>query len=162
LSFKTHIETTSKKISKSIYCISRAKNLLSNKSLKSLYFALVHPHLLYCINIYSCAAPSNLKRLIILQKKAIRLINRAPALAHTQELFFNSNILPLEKLIQQAKLNFMHSIEYGYGPPTFLNLWQKNYERNPNSQNLRNANDYYLPAIRVDSFKKNPLVQPPF
>ena len=69
LSFKTHIETTSKKISKSIYCISRAKNLLSNKSLKSLYFALVHPHLLYCINIYSCAAPLNLKRLVILQKK---------------------------------------------------------------------------------------------
>jgi len=162
LSFKTHIETTSKKISKSIYCISRAKNLLSNKSLKSLYFALVHPHLLYCINIYSCAAPSSLKRLIILQKKAIRLINRAPALAHTQELFFNSNILPLEKLIQQAKLNFMHSIEYGYGPPTFLNLWQKNYERNPNSQNLRNANDYYLPAIRVDSFKKIPLYSLPF
>ena len=121
LSFKTHIESTAKKLSKSIYCISRAKNLLSNKSLKSLKFALIHPHLLNYINIYSCAAPFNLKRLITLQKKqSDSLIEREPALAHTQELFTSSLILPLEKLMQQAKLNFMYSMEYGYGPPTFF------------------------------------------
>ena len=39
------------KLSKSIFCIKRAANKLSLKSLRSLYFALVHPHLLYCNNI---------------------------------------------------------------------------------------------------------------
>ena len=154
LNFKSHIELICNKINKinkSIYCINRAKNLLSKKALKSLYFALVHPHLLYCINIYTCTAKSNLKRLITLQKKAIRTINHAPSNAHTLPLFTNAKILPLEKLMLQSKLTFMHSIEYGYGLPTFMNCWIKNGIRNQNL-NLRNADDYYIPNPRVDSF----------
>ncbi len=46
---------------------------ISVEILKSLYFALVHPHLLYCISVYSCTSTSVLKRLTILQKKAIRI-----------------------------------------------------------------------------------------
>jgi hypothetical protein len=156
LSFKTHIEIISSKINRSLYCINRAKNFLSLKSLKSLYFALIHPHLLYCINIFSIASPSNLKRLTILQKKAIRSINKAPFLAHTKPLFTLSKILPLEQLIVQAKLQFMHSIEYGYGQQSFFLLWQKNFQRNPTA-NLRNADDFYIPTARVDSFKRIPI-----
>jgi len=159
LNFKSHIELICNKINKinkSIYCINRAKNFLSKKALKSLYFALVHPHLLYCINIYTCTAKSNLKRLITLQKKAIRTINHAPYNAHTLPLFTNAKILPLEKLMLQSKLTFMHSIEYGYGLPTFMNCWIKNGISNQNL-NLRNADDYYIPNPRVDSFKNIPL-----
>jgi len=160
LSFKNHIEIIGNKISKSLYCINRAKNFLSKTALKSLYFALIHPHLLYCINIYSIASSSLTKRLSLLQKRAIRIIHKTSYLAHTQELFIHSKILPLEKLIIQSKLMFMHSIEYGYGPPSFMNIWQKNFERNPN-MNLRNANDYHLTMARTESFKKIPLYSLP-
>jgi len=156
LNFKSHIDLICNKINKSIYCINRAKNFLSKKALKSLYFALVHPHLLYCINIYTCTAKSNLKRLISLQKKAIRTINHAPFNAHTLPLFTNAKILPLEKLMLQSKLTFIHSVEYGYGLPTFMNCWIKNGIRNQNL-NLRNADDYYILNPRVDSFKNIPL-----
>jgi hypothetical protein len=156
LSFKPHIEIICSKINKLIYCINRAENVLNVKSLKSLYFALIHPHLLYCINIYSITSPSNLKRLFTLQKRAIRLINKAPFLAHTSDLFKTSKILPLEKMIEQGKLHFMHSIEYGYCPQSFSNLWIKNFEWTPNA-NLRNANDFYIPTARVDSFKRIPI-----
>jgi hypothetical protein len=50
----------------------------------------------------------------------------------------------------------MHTIEFGYGLQFFMNIWQKNVERNPNF-NLRNANDFYIPIPRVDSFKYTPL-----
>ena len=160
LSFKPHIDITCNKISKSLYCINRAKNFLSKKALKSLYFALIHPHLLYCINIYSIATSSNLKRLNLLQKRAIRIINKSPYLAHTQPLFTESKVLPLDKLIIQAKLLFMHSIEYGYGPISFFETWQKNHQRNQNL-NLRNADDFYLPAPKYDFFKRIPVYSLP-
>ena len=161
LSFKNHIEITGNKISKSIFCINRSKNFLSKKALKSLYFALIHPHLLYCLSVYSCTANTNLKRLITLQKKAIRIINHAPSRAHSNPLFISSQILPFDKLIIQSKLMFMHSIEYGYCLPSFLDTWQKNHQRNPNL-NLRNANDFYLPITRIESLKLLPIYSFPY
>ena len=54
LSFDTHCTIISNKLARSNFIISRVKNILPIKSLKTLYFALVHPHLLYCLPIYSC------------------------------------------------------------------------------------------------------------
>lgn len=96
----------------------------------------------------------------LLQKRAIRLITKTPYLAHTNQLFISSKILPLDKLIIQGKLLFMHSIEYNYCPSSFINIWQKNFERNPNIE-LRNANDYYIPLAKIESFKKIPLFSLP-
>jgi len=50
----------------------------------------------------------------------------------------------------------MHSIEYGYRQQSFFLLWQKNFQRNPTA-NLRNADDFYIPTARVDSFKRIPI-----
>ena len=143
LSFKNHIDSTCNKINKALFCINRSKNFLTLKALKSLYYALIHPHLLYCINVYTSTSPSHLKRLTILQKKAIRIITKSKSNSHTNPLFLETKILPFDKLIIQSKLLFMHSIEYGYGLPTFLNTWEKNFIRNPDL-NLRNANDLSL------------------
>jgi hypothetical protein len=162
LSFSYHIDSTANKISKALYCINKAKNFLSKKALKSLYFALIHPHLLYCSTIYSIASPNNLKRLELLQKRAIRTITKSSFLAHTQLLFSSLNILPLTKLISYQKLMFMHSIEYQYHPSSFTNVWQKNSERNQVlNVTLRNENDYYLPRPKIDQFKRIPLYSLP-
>ena len=51
---------------------------------------------------------------------------------------------------------FMHSVEYEYCLPTFSTIWEKNAARNQN-HNLRNAEDYFIPNPRVESFKNIPL-----
>jgi hypothetical protein len=55
LSFSEHIDCLKGKIAKSLYCINRLKFFLPETALKTLYFALIHPHICYCINIYSMA-----------------------------------------------------------------------------------------------------------
>ncbi len=72
--------------------------------------------------------------------------------SHTKPLFVQHNILPFPKLIPQ--LTFMHAIEYNYAPSSFRNTWQKNSEREP-AINLRNANDYFIPMPRTETFKKS-------
>jgi hypothetical protein len=89
--------------------------------------------------------------LTILQKKAIRIINKSQIIAHTQPLFFQNKILPFDKLVTKSRLIFIHAIQYGYAHETFLNSWATNIARNSNLQ-LRNA-----PNPRVDSFKNIPL-----
>ena len=73
LNFNTNTSTLCSKISKSIFIINRAKNLLNANALKTLYFSLIHSHLLYCPLIYSCTSQKNISKIFKLQKKLSEL-----------------------------------------------------------------------------------------
>ena len=62
LSFKKHISLISSKISKSLYIIQRAKNVLSEKALLTLYYSMIHCHLNYGLNVWSCASKTTIKQ----------------------------------------------------------------------------------------------------
>ena len=68
--------------------------MLSKKSLKRLYFAMIHPHILYCLPIYSNTSHKNIDKIFKKQKQSIRVINSAKFNAHTEPLFYSYNILP--------------------------------------------------------------------
>jgi hypothetical protein len=160
LTFNKYTSYVCAKLSRSIFCIKRASNLLSFKSLRSLYFSMVHSHLLYCSIILSCTSASNLNAISKLQKKAIRVMTKSSYNAHTDPLFIANKILPLDKLLLQNKLLFFHSIEYKYALRSFDNIWSKNTERELD-YNLRNADLYTIPVSRIELFKKIPLVSLP-
>jgi hypothetical protein len=118
LTFDNYTKHLCSKLNKSLYCINRAKNFLSNKALKTLYYSLIHSHLSYCTPILSCASNSNIQTVFKIQKKAIRTVTRNTFLAHTNPIFSGYKILPLPKLITYSELKLMHSITYGYCPPS--------------------------------------------
>ena len=61
LSFQYHIDTLCAKISKSLYIINCAKNLLPTSCLVTLYYTLIHSHLNYCCIIYGSATKTCLQ-----------------------------------------------------------------------------------------------------
>jgi hypothetical protein len=148
--------TCAPKLNKSLYCINRAKNFLSNKALKTLYYSLIHSHLSYCTPILNCANNSNIQTIYKIQKKAIRTVTRNNYLAHKNPIFVEHKILPLPKLTVYSELKLMHSIIYGYCPPSLRHLFQRNEQRDLN-QNLRNADDITVPHPRIKLFKKSLL-----
>jgi hypothetical protein len=156
LTFEHHINYLSKKLARSMYCIKMAKNNINKKGLRSLYFALVHSHLSYCPIILNCTSQKLQNRLFKVQKKAIRMISNSSYNAHTLPLFIQHKILPLEKIIKQRKIQFMHSVIYKYAPKSFTDVWKNNDERQGN-YNLRNNDQLALPNPRIEFFKKTPL-----
>jgi hypothetical protein len=68
LSFEDHINNLCTKISKSLFCTKRIKNFVNQDTKKTLYYAMIHSHLVYCINIYSCATDTCLNKLKLKQK----------------------------------------------------------------------------------------------
>ena len=70
---------------------------------------MIHSHIAYCINIYGCATQTNLTKLELKQKQAIRTISLAGYRDHTAPLFKKLQILPLEKLKMYYNFKFMHS-----------------------------------------------------
>ena len=66
LSWKPHILSVSRKISKSIGIIYKSSFCLPKTSLRSLYYSLVYPYLTYCVSVWGSTYQSNLNRIIIL------------------------------------------------------------------------------------------------
>jgi hypothetical protein len=160
LSFDNHTRYLSSKLNKSLFCINRAKNFLSNKALKTLYYSLIHSHLSYCTPILSCANNTNINHIFKIQKKAVRIISKSRYLAHTDPIFSEQKILPFPKLINYSQLKLMHSIVYGYCPPSLRTIFHRNEQREPN-HNLRNGDEFFVPYPRIELFKKSLLYRLP-
>jgi hypothetical protein len=155
LSFDDHCRHIHSKIAQSNFIINRSKNFLPSSALKTLYFSLIHPHLLYCLPLYGCTSQKNIKKLELIQKKSVRTISKATRLAHTAPLFQKHNIMPLKFLISYTQNLLTHSIIHKYCPPSCTNQWLTNNERNPDLE-LRNASDLYIPRAVNDHVKKLP------
>ena len=62
------------KVSKSIAVLYKTMHVLDCQTLHILYQSLVEPHMSYCCEIWQRTYQSRLKKLFLLQKKAIRII----------------------------------------------------------------------------------------
>ena len=100
------------KVSKSIDIITKARFYLSIPSLRTLYFALVYPHLKYGTIVWRSAYKTTLKRLFGLQKCIIRVITNscvdAPSAA---PLFYDHNLLNITNIHMQQIGLFMFSFK---------------------------------------------------
>ena len=68
------------------------------KVLKQLYYNLIYSYLNYNVCCYASTYESHLTKLYLLQKKAIRIINNASFLEHTDPLFFSNGILKVQDI----------------------------------------------------------------
>ncbi len=76
LSFDFHTNHIITKLNCSLFCINRAKNILPLPALISLHFVLVNSHLSLCPIITSCTNASNIQKISLVQRKAIRIITK--------------------------------------------------------------------------------------
>ena len=71
LNFQFHIKTIVSKLSKALYILRSAKNLLTKKSLKAIYYSIFHCYLVYCVPIWSCSSQKSINNLFVMQKKLL-------------------------------------------------------------------------------------------
>ena len=102
LTFNHHIELITNKVSKSIGIMFKLQNLLPFSCMKQLYYSLIYPYLNYCIISWGGTCPTYLNPLVVLQKRAIRVITKSHFLAHTTPLFFRCGVLKLVDLYKYS------------------------------------------------------------
>ena len=79
LKWSAHIMYISKKISKGIGIILKARKVFNMETLLSLYHTFVYPYLSYCIHVWGKAYNTHLNDLIVLQNKAMLIISGVPS-----------------------------------------------------------------------------------
>lgn len=138
LSWGDHISIVCRKVAKNIGILSKLKHYLPQHILKTLYQTLVVPHFSYCSIIWSGTRDTNLKPLIILQKKAVRHISHAAPRDHTNLLFKDLNVLKINDIIRVNLATFTYKAWNGLLPNAFHNYLISNSDIH--HHNTRHAN----------------------
>ena len=110
LTWKAHIDYISLKISRAVGIIARLRHFVPKHTLQRIYYALLHPYLNYGISVWGQACKTHLHHLLVLQKRAIRLMNFANFREHAVPLFSASGILPVNSLYFYNVACNMHDI----------------------------------------------------
>ena len=134
--------------------------MLSPTALIKLYYALIHPHILYCLPAYGFTSARNRKMIFNKQKQCVRIIRKAKYNSHTEPLFYESQILPLEDLLTQQKLIFMHSIAHQYSSVNFPQFIS-NRSVNEHRYTFRNESDFFVHRTNLSTVQKMPLIDFP-
>ena len=149
------------KISKYLFAINQLKNSLPKCVLLNLYNALIKPYLTYGIQLWGNAKSTHLGKLVQLQKRAIRTVQRSSYNSHTSPLFKQSNELNLHDLYIYHVLLSLKYYRDGKLPPSFLNMFMLN--KNINETHKTRQSDLYHIKVCKNEFSKNlPLIEYPY
>ena len=86
LTWKHQFANDARKISKSIGIIYRSSFCLPDTSLRTLYYTLVYLYLVYYVSERASTHPTNVKRIVILQKISNRIFCKKPFDAHSDPI----------------------------------------------------------------------------
>jgi len=144
LSFKAHIEYVAKKVALGIGFMYRSRDILNKKQLKLLYNTIVLPHLSYSSLVWGINFPTHLKRLLLLQKRAARVIL---GLGYTESVLHRFPELGLNPLCELTNLRCMimiYKIKRGLAPPQLAHLLEWRIV-NPEEYAIRNRGPLMVP-----------------
>ena len=108
-SWQPHIKAICSKIAKSIGIITKSRPYFHTSTLSLLYKSLILPYLQYCTIIWGSAYESHLNPLLLLQKKALRIITHSPPRSHSRPLFKLQQTLNIYEIYKYQVCCFIYS-----------------------------------------------------
>lgn len=126
LNWQEHIHSLSSQIASGVGIIGRLKYVLPKSVLRTLYFTLIYPHFTYCSTVWSCTRQSYLKRLFLLQKRAVRHICHCGPRDHTDILFKTLNLLKLQDIINLGTASITYRFIHNLLPDALSNFFTIN------------------------------------
>ena len=152
LSWRQHIDNICKIISRNIGIINKLKFHFPPSSLLMLYSSLILPYLNYGILVWGNTHQTLLDRLLLLQKKSLRIIHNSAFLSHTDPLFFDSRLLKINDLYLFHLGQFMYKYNSNTLPHVFDAMFSLN--RSFHHYPTRRSDEFHLPLFRTVLAKK--------
>ena len=135
----------SKKISRGIGVLSKIRHYVNGNILLQLYYSLIYPFLIYGLSIWGNTYSSTLRPLIILQKKATRIITFSEPGDH----------LKLTDLVTLHNALLMYNYHHNLLPSSFENFFKTVASIHSYNTRLASKSTYYLNTIKTNYGKFN-------
>ena len=124
LNFQPHLKMIENKLARSVGILSKVRFLFPTSTLLLLYFALIHPHLLFGIVLWGSTCSSYQSKLQILQNKAIRIISNCNRRTLITPFYHKLGILKIPELYKFEIAKLMHQHSKQNLPPAISNLFK--------------------------------------
>ena len=122
INWKYHIDKTRCKLSKSLSILYKASIVLDSHNLYIIYCSIMMSYFSYCSEILGGTYDSNIKELILLQKRAIRVVCKCSKYDHTNILFSKLSTLKLKDIIKYKTGIVMYKAYYNFLPDNVQTL----------------------------------------
>ena len=153
LKWKKHIQYTSKKISKGIGMIIKARHCLNKNALRTLYYSLIYLYMTYCNHIWGCSAASNINKISVLQKKVIRIICRMKPRDSCEPMYSALGIMRFSDVNVYFISKFMFRVCKGDVPEIFRAYFRFNSEIH--NYFTRQCDYLHVPIVKSNLGKSN-------
>ena len=98
-----------------------------NKSaLISSYYSFAYPYFVYCNQVWENTYPTNLGRMVLLQKRLVRVVTCSHYRAHTEPLMLANQLSSINDKNVYVVGNFMYNYVTQKLPQIFENHFQRN------------------------------------
>ena len=145
LTFQKHISYMKGKIARGIGCLRKSRPFVNEKTLKTLYNAMIYPHFTYCIEVWGNNYSKHLEPLMKLQNWAIHLITRTRKYDHVTPLFKRLKLMTLEKIYPYYVLLLMYKFHKNKLPFPISDMFIRNSAIH--DKDLRSKNELHVPPL---------------
>ena len=144
LTWSCHTDNILDKLMVNRRLLQNAKKLLTNVTLKQIYYAHIHSHLIYSLSVWGSMISKKMeKKLYQIQTECLRLLN-TNIITSSIELYQQNKILPFRLLIKQELMKMGYNISTNNAPIPIIDIYRKE-EKKRHRYPTRRKN---IPAIR--------------
>ena len=116
MNWKKHITYISGKVARGVGLIIKASKMLTSDALLTLYYSFIFPYLSYCNPIWGCTYQTNLKQLVVQQKRIIRVIAGMKYRDPTESAFKDLNVIKFLDINKYFIARFMFQYNHSKLP----------------------------------------------
>ena len=159
LSWKFQINNVALKISRTVSVVARLWHFVPRTTLLNIYHeSLILPHLTYGLAACGQAAKTHLQKILVLQKRVLRLMYFSEPRAYAVPLFISSKILPLQMLYAEKVSSIMFEVSCMNAPSNICDFFTKANSKHKHETRFSSSGNYYVQTSRLnlnqDSFSK--------
>ena len=159
LTWKNHIDLICQKISKTLGILARLRHTIPLSPLLKIYQALITPYLDYGICAWGAACKSYKNKLLVLQKRALRLIYFKQIRNHVVPLFIDSNVLPISFIHFYRLCNIMWDVTNNIAPSNISYSFLKTTDVHHYATRSSTKDDFYVEHSKLEKVRNSFLIR---
>ena len=153
LTWKHHIDTVSSKISQTVGLLAKLRHFVPRQIILKIYESLIYPYITNELAAWCQAAKTHINKILLLQKRALRIINLSDRRDHAIPLLTDANVLPLNFLYYQSMSNLMHDVHNNMVPSGILNLFQTTSSCHYYNTRASASGNFYVNSSDLELYK---------
>ena len=123
-------------------------HFINDELAKQLYYAFVHPHILYGIELYGSTTKCNINRIQVLQNKMLKILTKTDFRASSTDLRKKMKILSVEQLHNMSLALFVYKQQNNILPHIFEDKFVLN--KNARTRSTRQDGNIMIKAYKTN------------